>query len=219
MRDLVKIRPYCDGDRGVIRELCCAAAFGRERLESYGLDGELLADLMTTYYLRKEPGSAWVAEDSGRVVGYLVGSVDTKRQRRFTLLRVLPVAVLRYLFRGAVVRRSFWRSLRVNRDLLFRPPMREERALLRLYPAHLHIAVAECYRGVGVGGRLVVRFLEALEKLGVLGVHASVRSDNPGAGVFFERLAFRPVARFPALRRAEGTIHQSPERIVYGRAP
>lgn len=217
MTSEIEIRPYRPADREAVRDLCCEAAFGRERVESYGLDRELFADLMTCYYLQREPESAWVAASAGQPAGYLMGARDTSRQRRETLRRFLPGAVGRFLLRGGAFRWTTWRVLLSNLGQAFRR-RGAERELWGRLPAHLHLAVAEPYRGKGVGERLVLRFLADLQVRGVTGAHASVRSDNPGARRFFERLGFEEVARLPALRLA-GVEGPAPQRIVYGREP
>lgn len=212
----IEIRRYRSADREAVRALCAEAAFGDRPVETYGPDRELFADLMTGYYLEREPESTWVAEDEGLLVGYLMGARETRRRRRETLIRVGPAAAARFLLRGGPLRGTFWRAARANLDHLWRRRAPEARSL-RPYPAHLHLAVAEAWRGAGVGGLLVSRFLEALREQRIRGVHASVRSDNPAGGRFFERQGFRPVARLPALRSPDEP-EATPLRVLYGRA-
>ncbi len=63
-----------------------------------------------------------------------------------------------------------------------------------LYPAHLHINLADRWRGQGIGERLVDAFLKHLKTIGSPGVHVVT-----GAGMrnvrFYNRLGFLEVAR------------------------
>jgi ribosomal protein S18 acetylase RimI-like enzyme len=212
----VTLRPYTPADRAAVRELCCDAAYGDVPLESFYPDRALFADLMTCYYLEWEPESSWVAEADGRVVGYLLGCRDTRRQRRVQLTRVVPAALAGFVRRGGLANGATWRLLGAN---LGRLPAGSTGFGTGFdhagYPAHLHAGLDGAYRGRGLGRRLVEAFLAQLREAGVPGVHAVVLAENAGAGRFFARLGFRPLARGPALCRPGQA--DAPEKVVYGR--
>ncbi len=211
------IRPYAPhlpGERAAVRQLCCDAAYGDVPLESFYPDRALFADLMTRYYLDWEPGSSWVAAappGDGRIVGYLLGCADSRRQRRVELTRVVPAALAGFVRRGGLAKGATWRLLAAN---LLQPLEGSTSFDPRRYPAHLHLGLDPAHRGQGLGGRLVESFLAQLRTAGVPGVHAVVLAENRRGGRFFERLGFRPIARGAALRRPgqPGT----PAKIVYG---
>ena len=205
------LRPYAAADRAAVRELCCATAYGEAGLGSFFPDRELFADLMTRYYLEWEPASAWVAEAGGRVVGYLLGCRDTRRQRRVQVARVVPAALAGFVRRGGLARMATWRLVGVN----LRLPRRGERFAEELYPAHLHLGLDAEHRGMDLGHRLVEAFLGQLREAGEPGVHAVVLAENAGGRHFFEQLEFRPLARGRALRRPGQ--ERAPRKIVYGR--
>jgi ribosomal protein S18 acetylase RimI-like enzyme len=208
----VTIRVYAPGDRAAVRELCCCAAYGEVPLTSFYPDRALFADLMTRYYLDREPGSSWVAEAEGRVVGYLLGCRDTRRQRRVQITRVVPAALAGFVRRGGLWKGATWRLLGANLRHL---PVRGAGFDHDLYPAHLHLGIDAAFRGRHLGRRLAEAFLTQLQASGAPGVHAVVLAENAGAGRFFERLGFRPLARGPALRRpGQAGV---PEKVVYGR--
>jgi GNAT superfamily N-acetyltransferase len=218
---LREIRPYEAADREALRRLCCATAYGERPLAALFPDPALFADLMTRYHTDWEPGSTLVArgEASDGIAGYLCGARDTFRQRRVQALCVVPAALLRFTVRGGLLRRSTWRLIGANLDLQPSPggAGAGERLRLALYPAHLHIALAREARGRGLGRRLVETFLAQLAAAGIPGVHAVVREENAGAGRFFERLGFRPLARGPALR-LPGDPRPGPFKVIYGRS-
>jgi ribosomal protein S18 acetylase RimI-like enzyme len=207
------VRPYAPADTVAVRELCCAAAYGDVPLESFYPDPVLFADLMTRYYLEWEPESSWAAAVDGRVVGYLLGCRDSRRQRRVQLTRVVPAALAGFLRRGGLWKRATWRLLAAN---LGRLPAGDLGLDDDRYPAHLHVGLDGAFRGLHLGRRLVETFLAQLSAAGVPGVHAVVLAENARGGRFFERLGFRPLARGPALRRpGQGG---APGKVVYGRS-
>jgi GNAT superfamily N-acetyltransferase len=220
---LPEIRPYEAADREALRRLCCTTAYGERPLAELFPDPALFADLMTRYHTDWEPGSTLVARGeatAGGIAGYLCGARNTSRQRRVQALCVVPAALLRFTLRGGLLRRSTWRLIGANSDRIL--PRRglgsgDLMPWLALYPAHLHIALAREARGRGLGRRLVETFLAQLAAAGVPGVHAVVREENAGAGRFFERLGFRPLARGPALR-LPGDRRPGPYTVVYGRS-
>jgi hypothetical protein len=75
------VRGYRSSDRKAVRELCCNTGFLGEPIDPIFHDRELFADLLTNAYLDCEPEWALVAEASGRVIGYLLGSVNPRFER------------------------------------------------------------------------------------------------------------------------------------------
>jgi len=214
---MVDIRPYHPADRRAVRELCVEAAYGDVPLASFHPDPELFADLMTRYYLEWEPESSWVAAVEGRVVGYLNGCRETRRQRRVQISRVLPAALAGFVARGGLWKAATWRLLRAN---FGRFPAHAVPALPAdftpdRYPAHLHLGLDAQHRGRDLGHRLVEAFLAQLREARVPGVHAVVLGENTGAAHFFEQLGFQPLAEGAALRRPGQ--EEAPHKIVYGR--
>lgn len=189
-----EIRPYAPGDRLSVRTLCCDTADCGEPVERFFPDREVFADLLTRYYTDIEPGSAWVVEQGGCVVGYLTGCVDTNRFERVMRFRIGPAVFLKALARGTFLQaqvrsllRANWRSW-MNAD-------DEPRLALAPYPSHLHVNLARSFRGQGAGRRLVQAFCEYAKANGSRGVHANVREDNEKGRHAFERMGFKPIHR------------------------
>ena len=208
------LRPYAGADRAALRRLCCDAAYGDERLDRVFPDRELFADLMTGYYTDREPGSTLVAcAADGGLAGYLCGARDTRRQLRVQAMRVIPAALLRFAGRGGLLGRATWKLFGANWGHLL-PGGGEGRLDLDRFPAHLHLALAPTARGKGLGRRLAQAFVERLAAVGVKGVHAVVRAENARGRRFFERLGFRVVGSWPALRLPG---ERAARKVVYGR--
>src|SRR5208283_2720318 len=101
-RNGFEIRSYRDRDRGEIQRLCCDTGFLGEPIDAVFQDRELFAELFTKPYLDHEPEWAWVAEDQGRVVGYLLGSVG--KEFELALLRSGFQTTFKMVFRLAMGR-------------------------------------------------------------------------------------------------------------------
>lgn len=198
---MIHVRHYEPRDRAAIREICCDTADAGRPVENFFHDREFIADVVTRYYTDFEPANCWVAEAGGIVVGYLTGSVRDGRAARVTAWRIVPVAALRAILCGALVRRSTWRMLRSLWQTWRRrgvaPPVA---------PAHVHINVRAEWRGRQVGRQLWEKFAARVTGR----VTASVRADNAGGRRFFESLGFVAVGRQPLV-----LPHVVTETIVY----
>jgi len=209
---MADVRPYRPHDRAAVREICRVTAYGgREPL----LDARLFTELMTRYYTDFTPEAVWVAEQKGRIVGYLAGCFDEADLRRVMIRRIIPAAVAGALARGLLLRRALWRlAAPLPRFLAAERPARN--ADLSAYPAHLHINLTPEARGRALGDRLVAQLCAEAARRGLPGVHATVLAENRPARRFFERLGFRELVRRPAFRppSRRGPLA---EKIVYVR--
>jgi ribosomal protein S18 acetylase RimI-like enzyme len=184
----VAIRPYEPGDRAGLLRVGADTAFFGAPVETFMEDRRLFGDALYAYYTDLEPGASWVASVEGRVIGFVVGSVDTARQQRRWQREILPQVVSRALRGGYRLGRQTWRfALRAAGSWLRRE---FPRADLSAYPAHLHINVAREWRGQGLGRRLLSACLEQLCSLGVPGVHLSTSSLNEEACHLYEKVGF-----------------------------
>lgn len=183
------IRPYREEDRKAIRRICCNTGFLGNPVDSLFKDRDLFADLFTKPYLLYEPEWTLVAEDEGRVVGYLLGSV----RRNFDLLLMQSgfQTASKMIFRLASGRyanhprsRKFIRWLFTNG--LWEQPKHPPNA------AHLHFDVEKDYRGHSIARHLWEIYEEKLLSAGVkrcYGAFFSHRQRRPE--VVYRRYGFR----------------------------
>ena len=198
------VRRYEPRDRAVVREICCDTADHGEPVEHFFSDREVFADVLTRYYTDFAPTTTWVAEQDGRVVGYLTGCFATQQFLRTMATRIVPAALVK-----AVVRGSLWhRFVRLN----LRLPTSQRRQLLANYPAHFHLNLRAGHRGHGTGRQLLEKFLEQARQAGVAGIHAGVSEENAAGRRFFERAGFVAVGREDRFR----TSAQPTFTILYG---
>ncbi len=155
-----RIRLYQSSDREDIRRLCCDTGFLGNPIDRIFCDRELFADLHTTPYLDYEPEWAFVAESSGDLVGYLLGSV--RHDFPWLLVYKGSFTVLRMWSRSLKGIYDHYRS-RVYVHWLLTKSFRERPK----YPsgaAHMHFNVAASYRGHGIGLALWRAFETALQQ-------------------------------------------------------
>src|SRR6266513_2903089 len=98
----MNIRRYESRDRAALREIACDTADSGNPVERFFPDREVFADALTRYYTDIAPEATWVAEDAGKVAGYLTGCLDTRRYLRAMAFRIAPLAFLKALRRGAL---------------------------------------------------------------------------------------------------------------------
>ena len=207
------IRPYEARDRDAVWKICCDTADQGNPVEKIFRDRDVVADFLIRYYTEYEPEAMWVAEEEGRVIGYLSGCLNNRRYRRVMMWLLGPKAILKATGRGLFVSQQTWQFLwRVLRSWLegkWPCSIPED-----VYPGHLHVNVEQGFRGHEVGRRLVERFCEQAHAAGLKGVYASVNAHNTSACQFFERLHFVSVGPSPTVP-VEKKQHIS-DRVIYG---
>jgi GNAT superfamily N-acetyltransferase len=198
------VRRYEPRDRVAVREICCDTADAGASVERFFPDREVFADVITRYYTDFAPDTTLVAEQAGRVVGYLTGCFDTRRFLRTMALRIVPAALLKALLHGSLWHRFVRQNLRL--------PNSQRRQPLVDYPAHFHLNLHAGYRGQGTGRQLLEKFLEHARQAGVTGIHAGVSEVNAAGRKFFECAGFVAVGREDRFR----TSDQPAFTILYG---
>jgi hypothetical protein len=150
-------------------------------------DREVFADYFTRYYTDYEPEHCMVAEDEGRVVGYLICCVDYARYRRRQagiMLSAVP-SVMRRILTG----RYGPQNLRFLAWVLFRAPWQTPRTPKRA--AHFHFNVLRPWRNGHAIRRLLFPFLEQLPRWGAETVFGQIQLYEDRRPVrLFERYGF-----------------------------
>lgn len=182
------IRRYRDSDWAAVYDVCVETAdAGRGARGKYSTD-DLVPDAVAGPYLFLEPEHAYVLDNGGRAVGYVIGTASTPDFVAAYRERWLPRLRERYqLPSGPPVTEEGHRL-----DAMFHP----ERWLLpelAPYPAHLHINLLAGYRGAGHGRELIRTFLASVAAAGVASCYLAVRPANVDARGFYARLGWCPV--------------------------
>jgi len=184
--DKIKIRKYEKRDRGAVREISCSTAFIGEDTDVFFEGRELIADALTLYFTDYEPGSCFVAENNGEVVGYIIGAKDE-------MVSNTNVKLASRLFIKALTSHELLKKKNIIflvhclssflKGEFIQPEFSKD------YPAILHINLKEGFRKQGIGAQLIGAYLDYLKENKVKGVHLATMSS--GAADFFSKQGFK----------------------------
>ncbi|WP_454042771.1 GNAT family N-acetyltransferase [Cellulosimicrobium sp. Marseille-Q8652] len=172
-------------ERDRLYDICLRTGASGADASALYADRRLLGEVYLGAYLALEPGLAFVLDDGGDAVGYVVGARDT-------------VAF------DAACEREWWPPLRARYPVgsfadespdealvrLIHAPSRPEPDVVVGFPAHLHVDLLPAAQGGGNGRRLLETLFDALRAAGVPGVHLGVAHDNARAVGFYRHLGF-----------------------------
>jgi ribosomal protein S18 acetylase RimI-like enzyme len=203
----IAVRPYRPADRDAVRGIAYRTGYLGDPADCYWRDFTSFADIWTSYYTDREPESVFVGESDGRVVGYLVGCVESARAPSPAAALGRQVIRRFLLFRPGTAR-FLWRS--IWDAAVQRHSPTGELADPR-WPSHLHMNILREARGCGVGAQLMNAWLTRLREVGSPGCHLATLVENTTAVAFFERMGFRhldaPIL-VPGMRlRSGGRMH------------
>lgn len=151
-------------------------------------DTSLLPDTFAEPYVVFDPRLAFVADDDGRAVGYILGTADTVAFTEWFRNTWLPMVAPRHAGRPAEV--TDFESLIL--ELMYNPTRMVHDDLAE-YPAHLHIDILPEFHGQGLGRKLMDAFRGELASRGVEKLHLSMDPKNVDARAFYDRLGFEPI--------------------------
>ena len=169
--------------------------------------------ILMNYYTDHDPQETFVAEEEGKIIGYITGSLNTKKYNRTMFFNVFPKA-----FFQAIFRKSFWNKKTLLLVLstiktVFSGGFKRDIPLDK-FPAHLHINLDKNHRGKHTGKALMDALLQDLKKRETRGIHLSTRADNTSGRNFFEKMGFSLFKCYPAFF-SSGTKCFKGETAVY----
>ena len=203
----VIIRPFALTDRKTVRDICADTADKGEPVENFFPDRESVTDLLSVYYTDHEPQSLFVAEQDGKVVGYVMGCFDNRRYGLAMMWIIVPKALWKAFRNGVFFKEQFWgimAGMMQNWPRLFA----WRKKSFHSHEGHLHIGIAKDYRNQGIGEKLVDALSACARKRHVEVLVASVHDGNPSAMKFFERAGFNVVERYPMVMCQNGQYVQ-----------
>ncbi|GAA5085682.1 GNAT superfamily N-acetyltransferase [Thermocatellispora tengchongensis] len=182
------IRPYRAADRDAVHDICIRTADAGEDASGSYADPGILPEIFAHPYCHLEPGLAFVLDDGGRAVGYVLGAADTAVFAARFRDEWLPLVGDRYPPPSG-------RPVTPDEAMayLLHTPERMVLPELAGYPAHLHIDLLPGYRRAGHGRALIRTFVDAVSARGAVGLHVGMATANRRARIFYDRLGFRPL--------------------------
>ncbi|HUY01531.1 MAG TPA: GNAT family N-acetyltransferase [Candidatus Deferrimicrobium sp.] len=185
----VTIRRCRKSDQEGVTNVCYHTGYMGEDAIGHFSDIKLFGLLFCLYYPRYEPEHCWVAEDKGKIVGYILGSPNTARQEKLFLAKIgWRILVRAFLITPLFYSQDFKLILYFIRLPRSSPPNQE---IHDKYPAHLHIDILEAYQHKGIGTQLMTRFEDHMRKLKVQGIHLGTSEGNYKAVPFYKKLGYK----------------------------
>lgn len=183
------IRHYRPEDREKIRALCNETGFFGRPIGLVFQDEKWFADFNTTYYLKHEPDSCFVAESNSDLIGYVLGC---KHPRQYGFLFYGTIAIplfIKCLFKCAVGIYDRKSRLFVL-GLVFKAS--RERPKKKTNAAHVHMNIKAGYRTQGVGRALGKALVKNFDNNGVEWVCGEVfHSDKMRDTSYYSPWGFR----------------------------
>lgn len=149
---------------------------------------DLLGHVFIGPYVVGRPDLALAVVDAEGVAGYCLAVPDTRAFEAWAEATWWPPLRAQYA-------RTNDGSPDAEMIDLFHAPPHAPDAVVRDYPAHLHIDLLDRARGHGLGRDLVERQLERLRRLAAPGVHLDVAASNANAIGFYGHLGFTELER------------------------
>jgi ribosomal protein S18 acetylase RimI-like enzyme len=185
----VTIRRCRKSDQKGVMNVCYHTGYMGDDATGHFCNKKLFGLLFCLYYPRYEPEHCWVAEDNGKIVGYILGSPNTTRQEKIFLARI----GWRILFRALLVTPLFYPQdfklilhfIRLPRSSV------PDQEINERYPAHLHIDILEAFQHKGIGTQLMTRFEDHMRELKVQGIHLGTSEGNYKAVPFYKKLGYK----------------------------
>ena len=194
----MRIRTYDESDRDAVYDICLRT--GDNGGDASGrATAELMGDVWAGPYLTLEPATCLVAVEGSAVMGYVIGTPDTRAFEARCEGEWWPRLRQRYV--APPLAESDPRGWTLDQRLrhLVHQPLRPPDDVVVGHPAHLHLNLLPVAGGRGVGRALLTGALGALAAQGAPGVHVGVSPTNTRALRFWSRCGFVPVRPDPGV--------------------
>jgi hypothetical protein len=193
---MLEIRPYRPEDRAGVRHVCVETAYLGSSMRPHFRHSETIADILTAYYTDCEPESAWVVSDGARVLGYVLGCLDSRKAPSMEWVAVKCI-FKRWLWLRPGNASFCFRSLY---DMLRYAGEEQPKVDHALWPAHSHINLLPEARVGTMGMRLFRTWLTHAKQHGANGLWGISTVENTVSTLFHRAMGFRQLGgQFTAL--------------------
>lgn len=171
----MKIRKAETTDLKRVEYICKMTADEKSQTEEKA--GKIISTIYSAYYIKEEAENAFVLEDDGLVVGYIVCAKNYKAYSK-KFRKIYAEEVKKLDFSAGI----FAKVLPLT-YLVFS----------KKYPAHLHINLLPGYQGKSYGTEMIKALENHLISEGVKGVVLMANKENIGAIRFYKRNGFKKI--------------------------
>ncbi|KAF7301795.1 N-acetyltransferase domain-containing protein [Mycena indigotica] len=171
-------------DEAALSHICLVTADAGKSADPLHDHKELPGLVYAVPYLHLPTTWAFVLVDNENVVGYIVGSKDTRVFEQRAAEEWWPIHAEKYP-PTEMVKEADKRYAKLLRNMDIAPE-----AHVAFSPAHLHINIVEEHQGKGWGRKLIETAVNHLKTEGVDGVWLGMDPRNSEARKFYQRVGF-----------------------------
>ncbi|KAF8974443.1 acyl-CoA N-acyltransferase [Flammula alnicola] len=184
------IRKATEDDTASLSRICLLTADAGVSAEALHDFGELPGLVYSVPYVKLPTTWAFILEeeDTREVVGYVVGSTDTRAYERYAAEHWWPPLAEKYPVEQAVKPGDIYYA-KLLRNMHTAPD-----ANIAFSPVHLHINILEKHQKQGWGRKLIATAVQFLIGAGFQGMWLGVDPRNESAKKFYKRLQFEHIA-------------------------
>lgn len=187
------IRPARPEDRDALSSICLLTAdTGQDASHLYS-DPDYPGLVWSVPYLLFAPEHAFVLENEGKVVGYVVGTADSEAFDRELDEKWWPELAKVYAGREA--------TAKLDDNVLGRikTPPKSDASITRDYPAHMHINLLPEVQSGGWGRKMIEAEMASLKAAGAPAMHLGLGLRNERALGFYQRIGLTELRRDEAI--------------------
>ena len=189
----LQIRQARPEDRAALFSICLLTAdAGGDGSDLYS-DPDYPGLIWSVPYLEFEPEHAFVLDDGGTIMGYVVGTKNTRMFEQQLDTNWWPVLAEKYARREAVAKNDA-RILEYIRN-----PRHAKAPLADDYPAHLHINLLPAAQTGGWGRKMIEAELTSLKDAGAKALHLGLSLTNDRAYGFYKHIGLSEIGRDDAI--------------------
>ena len=181
----VKLQSSIPADLPGLLKVCLETANGGKGATHLHNLHDLVGEIYVAPYVLHEQNFAFTLKASEKVVGYVLGVLDTGRFESRLDTDYWPATKAKY---SALTQDRTPHDVSLIQELNrqgFSP-----KELISKYPSHLHIDIIESHQGFGYGKTMILHLLKALQDAGSSGVHLHMSASNDRANGFYKKLGF-----------------------------
>jgi ribosomal protein S18 acetylase RimI-like enzyme len=181
----IKLQSSIPADLPGLLKVCLETANGGKGATHLHNLHDLVGEIYVAPYVLHEPSFAFTLKASEKVVGYVLGVLDTGRFESRLDKDYWPATKAKY---AALTQDLTPHDVSLIEELNrqgFSP-----KELISKYPSHLHIDIIESHQGFGYGKTMILHLLKALQDAGSSGVHLHMSASNDRANGFYKKLGF-----------------------------
>ena len=172
-------------DIPALLEVCLKTAdSGKDGTGLFNLP-DLVGEINVSPYVIYEPRFAYSMEINNKIVGYVLGALNTDNFESTLHKEYWPNIKAKY-------RNNSNDITQLDKLLLNQLNKIEYTSadIVKTYPSHLHIDIVESGQGNGYGKIMIKHMLDQFKKAGSIGVHLHVANENFRAQEFYKKFNF-----------------------------